>query len=67
MSLHLGKTGKFPDGKISESDDGELRFATSVINGILIIDFGEPVAWIGLDKTQAKELILSLTKKVKEM
>jgi len=67
MSLHLGKTGKFPDGKISESDDGELRFATSVINGILIIDFGEPVAWIGLDKNQAEELILSLSEKVKEM
>ena len=52
----LGATGKFPNGKIDPSDEGELRVGISVKDDIVFIDFGKPVAWIGISKEQAIEI-----------
>lgn len=54
--LKLGATGAFPDGKMNQHDEGELRFAISNANGEVRIDFGKPVRWISLSANQAKEL-----------
>ena len=52
----LGATGEFPGGKLTESDKGEIKFAISFQDGKVILNFGDPVAWIGMDKAQAKDL-----------
>lgn len=54
--LKLGATGKFPLGKLTPSDEGELRFAVGVEYGKVVIHFGKEVAWIGMEAEQALEL-----------
>lgn len=49
----LGKTNKFPKGKLREDDEGELKFAIGIHEEKVVIDFGTPVHWIGLDKNDA--------------
>lgn len=51
----LGATGTFPEGRISESDEGDLTLAVSRDdkNGVVIIDFGKSVSWIGLPPDRA--------------
>jgi len=63
----IGKTGKFPKGKLNNNDEGELRFAIGVHKNRIIIDFNTPVSWIGFDKKQAIEIANSLLIKAKEL
>lgn len=53
--LKLGATGRFPEGKLNSDDEGELRFevAFDPLNGIVRIDFGKPVTWLGLSPETA--------------
>jgi hypothetical protein len=41
----LGPTGKFPNGKLSPDDEGEICFSVGAHNGHVIINFGHPVVW----------------------
>lgn len=44
-----GATGKFPYGKLDETDEGELNVAFARDDaGNLRINFGKPVAWIAM-------------------
>jgi len=52
----LGATGKFPQGKLTEQDEGELMFGVTKKDGKVVIEFGKSVRWIGLDKAQAIDL-----------
>lgn len=52
----LGPTGRFPKGKLDSTDEGELRFAVAHRDGKVIVDFGSPVVWIGLDASDARQL-----------
>ena len=45
----LGPTGKFPQGKIHPRDEGELRFAVGIKDGVVVMNFGKSVTWIGMD------------------
>lgn len=46
----MGREPQYPRGKIHRLDEGELAFRMGIKDGTtLIIDFGKPVAWIGLD------------------
>jgi hypothetical protein len=63
----LGATGEFPDGKISEDDEGELRMAVAVHEGNVILDFGKNISWIGLPPEQAKHLGQLLIQKAKDL
>jgi hypothetical protein len=47
---------KYPDGKISETDDGALNFRIFIKKERLIISFDKNISWIGLTKNQAIEL-----------
>lgn len=58
---------KYPDGKLNENDNGELRIATYVKDGRVILDFGKDVSWIGFDKHTLKALIDGLEKKYGEI
>lgn len=52
----LGATGKFPLGKLQESDEGELRLAVAHTPEKVVLNFGKPVAWIGFTADQADEI-----------
>ncbi len=67
--LKLGPTGKWPRGTADPSDDGELRLALAVdrANGIIRVEFGTPVAWIGLPTTEARQFAALLLKKADEL
>ena len=58
----LGATGKFPDGKMDPTDEGELKLmiSHSADNKIIRLDFGKPTAWIGLPKEHAVQLAMLL-------
>jgi hypothetical protein len=54
----VGPTGKFPDGKINDNDDGELRFSVGIDRQAknVVIDFGIPIKWLALPKKTTLEL-----------
>ena len=60
----FGATGEFPMGKIADEDEGSLRMgiAYDPIDGIVRVEFGKPVAWLGLPKENAIALARSLLK-----
>ena len=67
--LHLGPTGRFPQGASDDTDEGELRIAlaTDVQQAIVTIHFGKPIAWIGLPSTEARELAALLIQKADDL
>ena len=52
----LGPTGEFSQGKLNKEDEGELQLGITTEKGKIIIHFGKPVAWIGLDVKTASYL-----------
>ena len=52
-SPKFGATGKFPMGKLDKTDEGEIAFGVASHRGKVIINFGKPVAWLGMDARQA--------------
>jgi hypothetical protein len=54
----LGATGTFPQGKVSDDDEGGLKMAIAFdpLDGIVRVEFGKPVAWLGLPPPEAMEL-----------
>lgn len=56
MEKIIGATGKFPEGKLNQDDEGEIRMAIGSENGKIIMNFGKPTAWIGFNPTQARSL-----------
>ena len=63
----VGPTGQFPQGKLHDTDEGELRLAVTKSNGKVVVDFGKPVVWIGFDAAQAVSLGELLIKHGKDM
>lgn len=61
----FGATGQYPDGHYTDADEGEIQFglAADKAAGKVIIDFGKPVAWIGMLPAQARELAALLVAK----
>lgn len=54
----IGATGKFPQGKLNKTDEGELCFAIAgdPKTKKVLIEFGKSVEWLGLDPIQARGL-----------
>ena len=48
--VELVATGQYPRGKVDEHDEGELHMALAAdhANAIVRLEFGTPVAWLGL-------------------
>lgn len=44
---------RYPDGKLAADDHGELAMRIDIYRGVVRIDFGKPIAWLGLDKPSA--------------
>jgi len=53
---------KYPDGKLNSNDEGQLRIATYVKDGRVIIDFGKDLSWLGFEKETLKAFIDGLQK-----
>jgi hypothetical protein len=56
----LGATGNFPEGKVATTDEGEIQYAVSSSKGKVIVTWGKPVEWIGMNPQQAIEFANSL-------
>jgi len=54
----VGATGEHPEGRLTEDDEGEIQFAVAADKaaGKVVIDFGKPVAWMGMNASQARDL-----------
>jgi hypothetical protein len=53
----IGPTGTFSHGKINDDDEGDLNVGVAYdpINGVVVINFGKPTAWIGLPPHNARD------------
>lgn len=58
---------KWPDGRLGAEDDGELSVAIAVdpVRKVIIMHFGMPVAWVGLDADSTRGLIARLEEHLK--
>jgi hypothetical protein len=65
----FGATGRFPMGKLTETDEGEIAFGVAADKslGKVIINFGKPTAWVGMDREQAIALADSLRQKADDL
>lgn len=55
-----GATGLYPEGALNKTDEGQLQFALGHKDGKVTLEFGTPVAWIGLNPQQAADLAMSM-------
>lgn len=60
---NLGATGRYPEGKLNDSDEGEIAIAVGGQDGKVIIDFGGKIGWIGFAPDQARQVAESLNAK----
>jgi hypothetical protein len=69
LRQQFGATGRFPMGKLTETDEGEIAFgvAADKKTGKVIINFGKPTAWLGMDREQALALAESLKSKADDL
>lgn len=61
-----GALGDFPEGQLSKSDEGSIQFAIGVKDGKVVLDFGTPVAWVGMNPQQAMDVAALLVKRARE-
>ena len=57
-----GATGDHPQGHLNKDDQGGLRMAIGTKDGVVVMDFGKPTAWIGLDRGTALALAANIAK-----
>lgn len=58
----LGPTGEHPNGRLTPTDEGGIRFAVGARNGTVVLDFGKPVVWVGMPPSQARQLAEALVR-----
>ncbi len=52
--------GKFPRGMIDGTDEGQLAIGIGIRRGAVIMQFGKPVKWIGMDAGLARQIASQL-------
>lgn len=69
QAMRPGPTGAFPDGKIGDTDDGELSIAIArdEENGLIHVNFGVPVAWLAFTPEGAVALAHGLLDKARDV
>lgn len=65
-ALGLGATNVHPQGHVGDDDQGELRMAVGYdkLMGIVRLEFGKPVAWLGLPPPEARALAEAILAKL---
>lgn len=66
-SMGLGPTREYPQGKIHSTDEGEIKMAIGTKENKVVIHFGTPTAWIGMDKEQAIQFGKTIIEKAEEI
>lgn len=51
---------QYPDGKLTQDDQGSLRVTMGVVDGRVLIRWGKPTDWIGFDKSGLRVFINAL-------
>ena len=51
----LGETGEYPRGRMHPTDEGEIQMAVAadMQTKTVVVNFGKPVAWLGLEYDDA--------------
>lgn len=62
----LGAIGSHPDGVLRKGDEGLIQFAVGMEDGKVVIDFGTPVAWLGMTPQQAADFASSILNRARE-
>lgn len=62
LAEEIGPTRRHPEGKLTERDEGEIQFGVTVKDGKVVMAFGTPVDWLGMNPDQAQELGMLLIK-----
>lgn len=64
MSMKKHRDRQYPQGKITEHDEGQvgLRIAADPRRQVVVIEFANPVKWLGLPREEALGLAALLTK-----
>jgi hypothetical protein len=67
MDEQAGPTGKYPEGKLTPDDDGELNIALSIYKNRVGIAFGVPIIWIAMKPQQAVDFAQGIIKRAREI
>ena len=67
-----GPTGRFPEGKLAEQDEGEIKMIVGNHRDEsgrtkVVIDFGKPIRWVGMNAQQALDVAVMLQKHAREI
>ncbi len=57
----------YSDGKLNETDEGDLKIAIYSKDGKVIINFGKDLSWLGFDKKSLRLFIDGLEKQYKKI
>ncbi len=63
---NFGATERFPEGKLNEADEGEIKFGVTEKDGKVVLNFGKEIKWMAATPEQAKDLAGSLLNKARE-
>lgn len=63
----FGPINNYQRGKLNDDDGGEIRVGMYIRDKTLIVDFGVPVKWIGLDKGSALTLAIGILENVEKL
>lgn len=63
----FGATGRFPGGKLTSNDEGEIAFGVTTYHGKVIVNFGKPIASLGMSPDEARQLALVLRQRANEI
>jgi hypothetical protein len=58
----IGKTGEYPDGKLTDDDEGGIRILCTHYKGKVVLDFGTQVIWLGFRPDDARKIAAELLK-----
>lgn len=65
--MMIGPTGDFPQGRLRDDDQGGLQIAVGSLGGKVVIQFGTPVEWAGMDPDTAEQLGHNLIRRAGEI
>jgi hypothetical protein len=62
----LGATGRYPEGKLREDDEGEITIGITVYEGKVIMDLGGDMGWVGFTPEQSRHIASTLQRRAKQ-
>ena len=66
LSQNIGALHDHPERRLTDKDEGALQYAVAQTGGKIIINFGTPVSWIGMNPEDAEAMANVLMAKARE-